>query len=247
MMDVLILAGGKGTRLAELTLETPKGLARIGDRPILWHIMQIFARQGHRRFILCVGYEGHQIGAWFEQNPEPGWDVVISNAGVEATKSERVRKALEHVRSDRFWLSYGDDLSDVDLARVDAMARATGSVVTLTAVQPFSPFGVMNLDAAGRVRGFSEKSRMAEWINGGFMSVSTEIANYLPLGELEKEVFEALVADGRLDACRHEGFWKAMNTHKEYLELNEMQRRGERHWIPGLADAVERIHGATSP
>jgi glucose-1-phosphate cytidylyltransferase len=227
-MDVVILAGGKGTRLSELTRETPKGLARIGERPILWHIMQIFAHQGHTRFILCVGFEGHQIAEYFSgPGLEPGWEVVISNAGVSATKSDRVRAALSHVTTDRFWLSYGDDLSDVDLAAVDARARRHESVVTLTAVQPMSPFGVMDIGGDDRVAGFREKCRMVEWINGGFMSVDRVIAHYLDLGELEKEVFEALVHEGRLDVHRHHGFWKAMNTHKEYLELNEMQAAGE--------------------
>ena len=227
-MDVVILAGGKGTRLAELTHETPKGLAPIGDRPILWHIMSIFARFGHTRFVLCVGYEGHQIGAYFSgPGRTEGWDVVISNAGVSASKSQRVRAALAHVESDRFWLSYGDDLADVDLPAVDRKARATESIVTLSAVQPFSPFGVMDLSPDGRILGFREKSRMTDWINGGFMSVSRAIEGYLGLGELENEVFGALVTEGRLNAHRHTGFWKAMNTHKEYLELNEMQATGE--------------------
>ncbi len=227
MMDVVILAGGKGSRLAELTVETPKGLAPIGDRPILSHIMGLFSRRGHRRFILCVGYQGAKIAEWYAAHAEPGWTVITSDLGVDATKSARVAAALEHVQSDRFWLSYGDDLSDVDLDAVDAQARATNSVVTLTAIQPASPFGVMDLAASGDVTGFREKCRMTDWINGGFMSVSRDLARWLPRGELEQEVFLALVAERRINAYKHHGFWKAMNTHKDYLELRELAGSGE--------------------
>lgn len=232
MMDVVILAGGKGTRLSELTQDTPKGLAPIGQRPILWHIMSIFARQGHTRFVVCVGFQGHKIADHFadEANTGPGWAVVTSDAGLEASKSERLAAALAHVRSDRFFLAYGDDLANVDLASVDAAARREATVVTLSAVQPMSPFGVLDVADDGRITGFREKCRMNEWINGGFMSVSRAIGDYLHLGELEREVFAALVAEGRLSAYRHRGFWKAMNTHKQYLEFNEMTGRGALPW-----------------
>lgn len=223
-MDVVILAGGKGTRLAELTHDTPKGLAPIGDRPILWHIMSIFAAQGHRRFVICTGYQGQRIADHFADPANCGadWEVVTSDAGLQASKSRRIQVALEHVHSDRFWLAYGDDLANVDLAAVDRQARESDTIVTLSAVQPMSPFGVLDLAEDGKILGFQEKCPMSEWINGGFMSVSRAIGNYLHRGELEREVFEALVAEGRLSAHRHRGFWKAMNTHKQYLEFNEI-------------------------
>ncbi|MEC8025318.1 MAG: sugar phosphate nucleotidyltransferase [Myxococcota bacterium] len=230
-MDVVILAGGKGTRLAELTQETPKGLAPIGDRPILSHLMGIFARQGHRRFILCVGYEGHQIADYFGgEGRLPGTDVIISDSGLAASKSQRIADALVHVKSDRFLLSYGDDLANIDLSAVIAQGERTESIVTLTAVQPLSPFGVLNLETNGLITGFREKCRMPDWINGGFMSVSRQIEGYLALGELENEVFERLVVEHRLNAYRHQGFWKAMNTHKDYLQFNELTDRGELPW-----------------
>ena len=231
-MDTVILAGGKGTRLSELTKDTPKGLAPIGDRPILWHIMNIFALQGHTRFIICVGYCGEKIAEYFAQpgNSGPGWEVITSDAGLNASKSQRIAAALEHVTTDRFFLSYGDDLANVDLAAVDRQARAQGTLVTVSAVQPTSPFGVLDLAQDGRITGFREKCRMVEWINGGFMSVSKDIASWLHLGELEKEVFEALVVENRLTAYRHGGFWKAMNTHKQFLEFNQLVSRGQPPW-----------------
>lgn len=230
-MDVVILAGGKGTRLRELTHEIPKGLAPIGDRPILWHIMNIFARQGHTRFILCVGYQAHMIADYFSgERREPGWEVVISDAGLTASKSERVKAALEHVAGPRFFLAYGDDLADVDLNAVTRQAEQTESIVTLSAVQPPSPFGVIDIDDDGAITGFREKCRMNQWINGGFMSVSSDIRRYLHLGELEAEVFDALVAERRINAYRHPGFWKAMNTHKQYLQFNELAADGKLPW-----------------
>ena len=230
-MDVVILAGGKGTRLAELTKETPKGLAPIGGRPILSHLMGIFARQGHTRFILCVGYEGRQIADYFcGSGGLPNTEVCISDAGLEASKSERIKLALEQVRSDRFMLSYGDDLANVNLSAVINQSEQTNSIVTLTAVRPFSPFGVLNLAGDGRITGFREKCRMPDWINGGFMSVSRKIEEYLPLGELENEVFDALVTESRINAYQHHGFWKAMNTHKDYLQFNELTDRDELPW-----------------
>ncbi|MFT5432946.1 MAG: glucose-1-phosphate cytidylyltransferase [Myxococcota bacterium] len=194
--------------------------------------MNIFARQGHTRFILCVGYQGHKITEHFEDpaNCGEGWEVITSDAGLSASKSERVAAAMTLVKSDRFFLSYGDDLANVDVAAVDAMARSGETVVTITAVQPMSPFGVLDLHEDGRITGFREKCQMNEWINGGFMSVSHAIGNYLHLGELEKEVFEALVAENRLTAYRHHGFWKAMNTHKQFLEFNELTGKGELPW-----------------
>ncbi len=226
-MDVVILAGGKGTRLKKLTHDIPKGLVSIGDRPILWHIMNHYAAFGHRRFILGVGYEGQQIADYFDgDGAMPGWEVICSDAGAAASKSDRIRAALDYVASDRFWLGYGDDLADVDLDAVDGHARATQSIVTLSAIQPVSPFGVLDLAEDGDIVGFREKSRMVEWINGGFMSVDRSIGDYLHLGELEVEVFEALVAQGRINARRHHGLWKAMNTYKDYLELNAMLESG---------------------
>lgn len=227
-MDVVILAGGKGTRLSKLTREVPKGLVPIGERPILWHIMRHYAAFGYRRFVLCVGYEGQQIADYFAaEAATQGWEVVCSDAGEKASKSDRIKAAMEHVQTDRFWLGYGDDLADVDLDAVDSQARSSHSIVTLSAVQPLSPYGVIDLEEAGDITGFREKCRMSDWINGGFMSVHRDIADYLHLGELEVEVFEALVTGKRINAHRHQGFWKAMNTYKDYLELNKMLEAGE--------------------
>lgn len=237
-MDVVILAGGKGTRLNKLTKAIPKGLVPVGDRPILWHIMRHYAAFGHTRFILCVGYEGQQIADYFAgPGLEPGWEVICSDAGQGASKSLRIAAAIDHIKSDRFWLGYGDDLADVDLDAVDALARASDSIITLSAIQPTSPFGVLGLNEAGDITGFSEKCRMTEWINGGFMSVHRGIADYLHLGELEMEVFEQLVVGKRINARRHHGFWRAMNTHKDYLELNAMLERGD-------LDNLASVHAA---
>ncbi|QQR89115.1 MAG: NTP transferase domain-containing protein [Myxococcales bacterium] len=230
--DVMLLAGGRGLRLSELTASQPKCLARIGERPILELIMQHFANHGMKRFVLCLGYRADMVVDYFRvRAPQLGWEVVFSDAGEDASKAERIAEALSSVQTPRFMLSYGDDLSDVDLSQVVSMALKANSIVTLTAIQPFSPFGTLQTNAEGIVSCFEEKSRMDSGINGGYMSVSTEIAPLLTLGELEEEVFAELVKQKKISAYKHTGFWKSMNTHKEFCEMNTMQQTGQLRWL----------------
>jgi len=223
--QVVILAGGKGLRLHELTYETPKALAPIADRPIIWHIMRHYAAYGLRRFVVCVGAHGQRIAEYFARSSDE-WEVEISDAGTEATKSERIAAALPMVRGDQFMLTYGDDLSDVDPRRVEKLALDSRSTVTLTAVRPRSPFGVLDLSPDGKISAFTEKRPMPQWINGGYMVVHKQVEDFLHLGEFEQEVFGGLIAVDKLHAWRHTGFWQAMNTYKDYVELNRLAARG---------------------
>jgi len=225
IQQVVILAGGKGMRLHELTYETPKALAPIVNRPIIWHIMQHYAAYGLRRFIVCVGAHGHRIADYFSKCSDD-WEVEISDMGAEATKSERIAEVLPRISGDHFMLTYGDDLSDVNLGRVEQLALGSQSIVTITAVQPRSPFGVLDLSPEGRVNAFTEKRPMQQWINGGYMVVHKRVGEFLNLGEFEQEVFAGLIAVDRLYAWRHTGFWQAMNTYKDYVELNDLASRG---------------------
>jgi glucose-1-phosphate cytidylyltransferase len=211
-------------RLHELTRETPKALAPISGRPIIWHIMRHFADHGLKRFIVCAGANGQRVAEYLSTRHE--WEIEISDIGPEATKSQRIAAVLPRVTGDRFMLTYADDLSDVDLRSVERAALERDSTVTLTAVQPRSPFGVLDLAPRGMVKGFVEKRQMPQWINGGYMVVHKRIGDFLHLGEFEQEVFAGLIAENGLHAFRHVGFWRAMNTYKDYLELNELAQRG---------------------
>lgn len=222
--DVVILVGGKGTRLAELTNDRPKGLVNIGKKPILWHIMSIFSDQGHTRFVLCIGHMGEQIKKYFsnKDNIDPSWEIIFDDTGVDVTKSERIKSAIQHIRTERFFLAYGDDLANVDLGVVNEYAEETASLVTMTAVRPKSQFGVLDFKDDKMITSIKEKPLSDVWINGGFMLISKNIINYLHLGELEDQVIPAIASLNLVSAYKHQGFWIAMNNYKEFLELDSI-------------------------
>lgn len=229
-MRVAILCGGKGTRLAELTEAIPKGLIPVGERPIVWHIMKYFASFGHTDFVLLVGYMAKKFEDYFGREKPADWSVVCVDSGEDATKSERLRAAREHLQDAPFFLSYGDDVCTVDLDAVLERNRKSDAIVTMTAVRPPNPYGVIDIDAHGRVTGFREKEQSVEWINGGYMVVRPTLFEHLGIGELETDVLPVLAAEGRVDVHRHDGFWMSMNTFKESQELARMWRSGAAPW-----------------
>ena len=231
-MNVAILCGGKGTRLAELTEGIPKGLIPVGNKPIVWHIMRYFASFGHKDFVLLVGYMAEKFRRYFEDHPEPEWALHFSDSGQAASKSRRLADARSVLQSDRFFLAYGDDLSDVDLDAVLAQNDASGALATLTAVRPVSAFGTITMAEDGTITRFEEKRPVKEWINGGYMAIRPGLLDQLHLGELEEAVLPALAARGAIDALRHDGFWMSMNTFKESQRLNAMWRNGDVPWAP---------------
>lgn len=231
-MKIVILAGGKGTRLYEYTKEMPKALVPIGDKPIIWHIMKIYASHGFTDFVVCAGCFKEQIEDYFARNNCEGWKVEIVDTGTESSKAERLKRIEGYLSGEEnFFVAYGDDVSDVDIGKVLEFHRSSGKVATLTAVNPESQFGVIEFDhETGIVYGFVEKPKLNQWINGGFFVFNRRIFDYLHRvnGELEDEVFSALVKDGELVAYQHNGFWKCMNTFKEWSDLNEVWNNGPR-------------------
>jgi len=227
-MEVVILCGGKGTRLMPVTEKIPKPLFHIGDRPILWHVMKLYAAKGHKDFILLVGYRGDMIREYFSkpENVEQDWNIKFVDTGLNATKGERLKQAESHVTGDNFILTYADDLSDVDINKVIDMHMRSGKVVTITAVQLKSIFGVLDIDGS-EVKGFVEKPQLDNWMSGGYIVLNREIFNRLQPGKDETDAFEALAPQGQVQAFRHDGFWKTMNTITDANELNEMWDRGE--------------------
>jgi len=229
-MKVAILCGGKGTRLAELTEGIPKGLIPIGDRPIVQHVMDHFASYGHSDFVLLVGYQAQKFADHLAPRTPDGWTVRFVDSGVHASKSQRVKDAAPLLDGEPFFLSYGDDLTDVDLHEVLRANTAADATVTLTAVRPTNPFGSLTIDDTGRVTGFLEKAPLPDWVNGGYMVVRPSIFPYLSRGELERDVLPFLARRGEVNAYRHTGFWMSMNTYKDTQELERIWRMGNPPW-----------------
>lgn len=232
-MECVILCGGKGARLKELTEEIPKSLIKIGDKPILLHLIERYSNYGFKSFILCVGYKGEMIKKYFEEHPQEDLDIQIIDTGniSEETgefvlKAERLKKIKNYLKGDTFFVSYGDDLADVDLEELLKFHKKNGKIGTITAVHPNNPYGILGLKG-DLIEKFIEKPPMIEWVNGGYMVLHKKIFDYIKKGqELENEVFRKLVIDKELCAFKHSGFWKSMNTFKDVKELNELWRKG---------------------
>lgn len=216
--------------MGSISEKIPKPLVLIGDKPVLWHIMKIYAAQGFSDFILCLGYKGEKVREYFEKNREDGWRISFVETGAESTKSERIKRVRDLIDGEDFFLAYGDDVTNIDLHRVLEFHRKAGSIITITAVRMPSQFGIVEIDGSSLVTRFREKPVLNEWINGGFMVVNREVFDYIHLGELESEVFEALAAQKKISAFIHIGEWKAMNTLKDSIELNELWETGKAFW-----------------
>jgi glucose-1-phosphate cytidylyltransferase len=230
---VVILCGGRGTRLQEHSQAVPKPLIEVGGRPIVWHVIQMYLAHGFRRFLLLTGYRAERLEEFVAAASWPA-DVQITclDTGVDTPTGGRLHQAASRLQEERFCLTYADGLADVDLSKLLDYHRAHGLAATMSVVQPRLPFGVARLDGDGAVLGFSEKPRSELWVNAGFFCFEREAIDVLePASTLEREPLERLAAAGRLRAFRHEGFWECMDTHKDWITLNEMWERGRAPWI----------------
>jgi glucose-1-phosphate cytidylyltransferase len=229
---VVILCGGRGTRLQEHTRSIPKPMVEIGGRPILWHVMQIYLAHGFRRFLLLTGYRGEQIAAFVGAAQWPdGTDVRCLDTGLETPTGGRVHAAAAELAGAPFCLTYADGVADIDLGALLARHCAHDGVATVTVVRPPLPFGVAQLDGDGVVRGFAEKPRSEHWINGGFFCLEPPVLDLLgPDSVLEREPLERLAGAGELHAYRHEGFWECLDTYKDAVALNDLWARGDARW-----------------
>ena len=228
---VVILCGGRGTRLQEHTQSIPKPLVEIGGRPILWHVVQIYAAQGLCDFLLLTGYKGEMIERFAAEADWPaGVRVETLDTGAETPTGGRVHRARERLAS-RFCLTYADGVADVDLRALLAFHDDHGALATMTVVRPELPFGVVELDGSAGVSGFHEKPRSEHWINGGFFVCEPGVLDYLDDGcILEREPMERLAAAGQLRAHRHTGFWECMDTYKDAVALNDLWASGDAPW-----------------
>jgi glucose-1-phosphate cytidylyltransferase len=256
----VILCGGKGTRLREETEFRPKPMVEIGGKPILWHIMKHYAHHGVTRFVLALGYKGHLIKDWFlryherandltvtlgarasvlvhpreSRHGEEGWQVTLADTGDETMTGARVLRAVtRYLPRERFFLTYGDGVSDVDLHALAAQHKRLGTIATVTGVRPPARFGEL-LCTGDLVSEFSEKSQTHEaYINGGFFLCEPQMIEYLTDDErctLEREPLERLARDGQLAVYRHGGFWQCMDTQRDHQYLESLCRAGTPPW-----------------
>jgi glucose-1-phosphate cytidylyltransferase len=238
---VVILCGGRGTRLRERTESVPKALVEIGGRPILWHVIGIYAAQGFERFLLATGYLGEAIEEFVAAEPWPG-EIAVEcvDTGLDTPTGGRIARLGERLGGGAFCATYADGVADVDLGALLGFHRGHGAAATMTVVRPHLQWGVAELDGDGRVEGFDEKPRSEHWVNGGFFCFESDVFDYLDEDSvLEREPLGALAADGQLRAYRHEGFWDCMDTYKDAVTLNDLWVGGEAPWTVWDAAGAE--------
>ena len=230
--QVLILCGGRGTRLQERTQDIPKPLVEIGGMPILWHVVRIYASQGFRRFLLLAGYKGDLVAGFVAGTTWPeGVRVECVDTGLDTPTGGRIHRVRDRVAAGTFCVTYADGVADVDLRGLLAHHAAHGDAATVTVVRPPLPFGVVLLGARDCVTGFHEKPRADHWINGGFFVFEPDVLHYLSDSSvLEREPLEGLAGDGRLHAYRHTGFWACMDTYKDAVALDDLWAAGRPPW-----------------
>lgn len=236
----VILCGGRGTRAYPSTLELPKPLLDVGGRPILEHLLGIYAAQGFTEFVLAAGHLLEQIEAFADGLPTT-WDVEVVDTGADTNTGGRVRRVADRV-GDEFFLTYADGLGNVDLHALLAFHRGHPGGATLTTVPLPSQYGTLHVDASGQVHGFSEKPRLPDHpINAGFLVLDRRVLDTWPEpGEdLEREVLPAWGDAGELYAYHHRGFWKSMDTYKDALELAALCADGPGPW---LAEPGRHLH-----
>jgi glucose-1-phosphate cytidylyltransferase len=240
---VVILCGGRGTRLRERTETVPKALVEIGGRPILWHVIGIYAAQGFERFTLATGYLGEMVEEFVAGESWPsGVEVECVDTGLDTPTGGRIARLGERLAGEGFCATYADGVADIDLDALLAFHRAQGALGTVTVVQPHLQWGVAEIGDDHKVEGFVEKPRSEHWINGGFFCFEAGALDYIGEGSvLEREPLERLAADGQLGAYRHEGFWDCMDTYKDAVELNDLWSSGRAPWR-GVSTASDFDH-----
>lgn len=254
-MKVVILAGGFGTRISEESHLKPKPMIEIGDRPILWHIMKIYSYYGFNEFIICCGYKGYVIKEYFadyylhcsdvtfdftddnkmiiHNNVAEPWKVTIVDTGLRTHTGGRIKRIQKYINNESFMLTYGDGVSDIDINKLVNFHKKNKKIATLTAIQPGGRFGVLDIDNNNSIQNFSEKNKEdGGWINGGFMVLEPEIFDYIEGDEtiFESRTLEKLAKQGSINAYKHFGFWRCMDTQRDKDQLEGMWKGGDALW-----------------
>ena len=253
-MKAVILAGGMGTRISEETALRPKPMVEIGGKPILWHILKIYAAHGINDFVICLGYKGYVIKEYFanyfmhmsditfdmaankmevhDAKAEP-WKVTLVDTGDNTMTGGRLKRVKKYLGDEDFCFTYGDGVGDIDITALLAHHKADKCLATLTATQPPGRFGVLKLDTVHRISGFQEKPQGdGGWINGGFFVLSPKVIDYIDDDDTiwERQPMERLAAEGQMSAYKHAGFWQPMDTLRDKLLLEELWASGKAPW-----------------
>jgi glucose-1-phosphate cytidylyltransferase len=242
---VAILCGGRGTRLQERTHAIPKALVEIGGKPILWHVIRIYAAQGLGRFVLLTGHLGEMIERFVAEAdwPEPV-EIECVDTGPDTPTGGRLALGAEHLRGGSFCLTYADGVADIDLQALVSSHRRQGRTATMTVVRPYSQWGIAVIDEEERISGFEEKPRLGYWVNAGFLCLEPGFLDYVEEASvLEQEPLRRAAAEGQLNAYRHTGFWDCMDTYKDAVVLNDLWEAGEAPWAVWEREPIAGSNG----
>lgn len=255
-MKVVILAGGYGTRIGEESSIRPKPMIEIGEKPILWHIMKIYAYYGFNEFIICVGYKGYQLKEYFanyflhesnvtfdfkdgrekvvvHEHTAESWKVTLVDTGLETQTGGRIKRIKNYIGNEPFMLTYGDGVADIDIKELVAFHQRHGKLATITAATPIGRFGALSISRDDRVERFQEKPEGENaWVNAGFFVFQHEVLDYIEGDQtyFEREPLQNLARDGQLMAYRHAGFWQPMDTVREKNILEDLWKSGKAPW-----------------
>ena len=246
-IPTIILCGGMGTRLKEETEFKPKPMVEIGGKPILWHIMKIYAHYGYRDFVLALGYKGDFIKDYFLKQKyyeadfflntggekdisilkngaleKEKFNIIFAETGLETSHGERVLMLKNYIKSDLFMVTYGDGVADIDINELVEFHKKKGKVATITGVHPVSRWGLVNIDENNLVTKLDQKPMLYDYVNGGFMVFNKKIFDFLKKGDMIENALSRIVLQKELALYKHEGFWYGMDTYRDYLFLNKL-------------------------
>ena len=249
-IQTIILCGGTGMRLQEETEFKPKPMVEIGGKPILWHIMKIYASYGYRNFILALGYKADYIKDYFlkqkyyesdfevhtggtkdirllenQEKRQEDFHAICADTGLETPHGERILKLKKYITNDLFMVTYGDGVANIDIEKLVEFHKASGKVATITGVHPSSKWGLVNANEQGVVTTLDQKPTLYDYVNGGFMVFDKRFFNFLKPGDMIEDALVRLIPKQQLAMYKHEGFWYGMDTYKDFLHLNELWKK----------------------